>query len=207
MSRAPSWNETPNPFSTRCVRPGAIPFLFPPSQSAEPLIARLQQNGWIGAIIGPHGSGKSTLLATLAAAISDLPRRLLRVDLHDGQRQIPVEARRLLRRCPPELLVIDGYEQMGRWNRARLVARCRRGGWGLLATAHAPVGLPEIHRMGVDHRTVVRLVDNLQKDYPAHISSGDVLAGLERHGTNIRELLFELYDLYESRRRDTPSGK
>ena len=32
-----------NPFCTRRVRPGAIPFLFPPDQTAEALIERLDE--------------------------------------------------------------------------------------------------------------------------------------------------------------------
>ena len=97
--------------------------------------------------------------------------------------------------------MVDGYEQLGRWTRARLVAFCRRCDCGLLATAHAPVNLPEIHRTGMDPDTIQRLVDGLQAGYPPHVAPADVAAGLARHGTNVRELLFELYDLYESRRR------
>ncbi len=62
-----------NPFCTRWVRPGAIPFLFPPGENAEELADRLRQAGWWGEITGPHGSGKSALLAALTAAIEHAP--------------------------------------------------------------------------------------------------------------------------------------
>ncbi len=58
-----------NPFSTCRTRPGAIPYVFPPGQSAAALIERMRESGWRGQIVGPHGSGKSALLATLAPAI------------------------------------------------------------------------------------------------------------------------------------------
>ena len=59
-----------NPFATRHVRPGAIPFHFPAETSAAQLVARLRELNWRGAIVGPHGSGKSTLLVALAPGSS-----------------------------------------------------------------------------------------------------------------------------------------
>ena len=73
-----------NPFSTRFVRPGAVPYLFAPGQSADGLVRRLAGFGWRGQIIGPHGSGKSTLLAALAEPLARAGRRSWTVCLHDG---------------------------------------------------------------------------------------------------------------------------
>lgn len=60
-----------NPFATRWVRPGAIPFRFARSESMETIVARLQNNRWRGAIIGPHGTGKSTLVQSLLPTLAD----------------------------------------------------------------------------------------------------------------------------------------
>src|SRR3989442_1545921 len=47
---------TSNPFSTRFIRPGVIPFVFADGQSPETLVEQLRQHHWWGQIIGPHGS-------------------------------------------------------------------------------------------------------------------------------------------------------
>jgi len=189
-----------NPFSTRCVRPGAVPFLFPDDEDVQRLVGRLRERGWWGAVLGPHGSGKSALLATLVEALKRLPRRVLRVELHDRERRLPDHARRTLARDPPEQLVVDGYEQLGRLARWRLRRTCRRRGLGLLVSAHRPVGLPELYRTRVDLDLARRLVEHLQAGYEPHVAGDDVVVAHGRHGDNLRELLFALYDLYESRR-------
>src|SRR5581483_12050635 len=78
-----------NPFSTRFIQPGAIPFHFPTPDGLAAIVRRLEGAGGRGQIIGPHGSGKSTLLAALLGqrpnpptpfpgregGVSSLPRR------------------------------------------------------------------------------------------------------------------------------------
>ena len=62
-----------NPFATRFVRPGAIPYRF-----ANGLVGRdrasLRQHDWRGEIVGPHGSGKSTLVQTLIPPLKEAGR-------------------------------------------------------------------------------------------------------------------------------------
>src|ERR1700752_1716028 len=78
-----------NPFATRWVRPGAVPYHFTDGTNAPGLIASLKANHWRGAIIGPHGSGKSTLLATLVPLIKAAGRHVRAISLHDRQRALP----------------------------------------------------------------------------------------------------------------------
>jgi len=201
VSPRPLRTAADNPFSTRYVRPGAIPFLFPEAENVQRLLDRLREHGWWGAVVGPHGSGKSALMATLVEALEGLPRRVLRVDLHDKQRRLPSHARRALEDDPPEQLVVDGYEQLKRPGRWRLQRSCRRAGLGLLVGAHRPIGLPVLYRTGADLTLARRLVEQLAAGHEALVGDDDVTAAHARHGENVRELLFALYDLYEMRRQ------
>ncbi len=204
--------STDNPFSTRHVRPGAAPFLFQGDQTAAALVDRLQENGWRGQIVGPHGSGKSTLLSTLLPAVEHSGRCTCLIELHDGQRRLPagfwkgdshIFALRKSGQSPKQstLLVVDGYEQLGRFQRFRLKRFCRRGGLGLLVTAHASVGLPELFCTTAELTTVQRLVEQLQREYTFHVTPAEVAERFSQHAGNVREVFFDLYDLYESRRR------
>ncbi|HZY90588.1 MAG TPA: hypothetical protein VFE78_37545 [Gemmataceae bacterium] len=193
-----------NPFSTRFVRPGAVPFLFPPDQDAPGLVRALMSLGWRGAILGPHGSGKSTLVAALLPVLREAGKEPLAVTLHDGQRTLPAEAWRELLRPAARVAVIDGYEQLSRWQRWRLRRLCRRRGHGLLATAHTPVGLPILLRLSVTPETAVRVIERLLTTVPEATalrpSASELAARLQRQGENFREVLFELYDEYERQR-------
>ena len=60
-----------NPFATRFVRPGVIPYRFDDRRTVADLVATLREHGWRGEIIGPHGSGKSTLVQTLIPALQE----------------------------------------------------------------------------------------------------------------------------------------
>ena len=119
------------------VRPGAMPFLYPPGQCAASIVARLRDSGWRGQIVAPHGCGKSSLLCSLIPAIELAGVRTALVALRDGQRRLPGGLHGLDRLSPPAVLIVDGYEQLRRWNRFWLKRFCRRRRIGLLATAHA----------------------------------------------------------------------
>jgi adenylate kinase len=190
-----------NPFLTRRVRPGAIPFLFPSGINPARLVARLRQLGWRGAVVGPHGSGKSTLLESLRPDLHLAGRRVVNVCLHDGERMLP---RGILDVRPSDretVLMIDGYEQLSAWNRWRIERRCRRDGRGLLVTTHRPTRLPELYRTEVDGKLLERVVEHLLADRLRLITSAEVQRMFARHGENVRESLFALYDLHERRSR------
>ena len=57
VSERPPALPTENPFSSRHVRPGATSYRFPPGESVEAILARLEEQQWRGEIVGPHGSG------------------------------------------------------------------------------------------------------------------------------------------------------
>ncbi len=201
MSSARPEADTPaNPFCTRCVRPGARAFLFSGAQTAAELAARFQSARRRGVVVGPHGSGKSTLLATLVPELKRRGHRIAAIALHDGQRRLPS-------RFPPPsagadtVLVIDGYEQLGRTARCRLWWLCRRRQLGLLVTAHRRVRLPVLFCTEVDLRLAQRLARDLQRGFPRLVDDDDVAREFPRCEGNLRELLFQLFDLYEARQR------
>jgi hypothetical protein len=189
-----------NPFATCWTRPGAISYCFRNGDSASHLVARLAQNEWRGAIIGPHGSGKSTLLMTLIPLLQADGFQIHAITLRDRQRCLPA---RFLADAPNEraILIVDGYEQLGWLQRLRLNRFCRTANRGLLVAAHAPVRLATLIRLAPDEPLVQKLVVQLAKRIPTPITPEDVSASHACYGENVRDVLFDLYDRHEKRRR------
>lgn len=189
-----------NPFSTRFVRPGSIDYVFGEGESAGRLVARLRAAGWQGEIVGPHGSGKSALLAALIPEIRRAGKTPLLVELHDGQRRLPINLSELAVDTEFALntvLIVDGYEQLGFWARFRLASFRRRGGIGLLVTAHRSVGFCELYSTRPTVELALKIIARLAADVP----HADIQRAFDRRGGNIREMLFDLYDLFEQSRR------
>ncbi len=192
-----------NPFCTRRIRPGAVPFCFPSGVDLENLIDRLRLNQWRGEIVGPHGSGKLTLLASIIITIEQAGRQAVCFELHDGQRSLPRDWRRKTMTAalsPQAIVVVDGYEQLNLWNRFCLKRHCRRRHLGLLVTSHAVTGLPQIFRTSASLEMALQIVDQLTQNEHIKIPANLVADSLARHGADIRELLFDLYDYYEQQR-------
>jgi hypothetical protein len=192
-----------NPFATCWTRPGAIPFHFSEEQNTSQLVGKLAAHHWLAAIIGPHGSGKSTLLRSLEPELTAAGRTIHAIPLQDGQRWLP---RIPIKAGACTLLIIDGYEQLSWLERFRLFLRCRTRGAGLLVTSHKPTCLPTLIRLSPDRQLVERLVADLCAEASTPITPKDVAASHACHGSNVREILFDLYDRHEQqRRRRAPS--
>lgn len=192
-------SETPasNPFSTRFVRPGALPYQFPPKVSPEVLVARLRQNRGEGQIVGPHGSGKSTLLASLREPLLRGGCSSLTFSLRDGQRRLPLDWRKQVARCGARLVIVDGCEQLSFWSRALLKWHCRRNGWGLLITTHRDLGLATLFETGTSVELAQQLAAVLLAGDERRITSQMVAESFRSAGGDMRETLFDLYDRYE----------
>jgi hypothetical protein len=194
-----------NPFASRFLRPGTLPFLFDRGKSVETLLDDLGRQAWWGQVVGPHGTGKSTLLATLADALERIGRHPVRFTLHDGQRTLPVGGGARQPWDAQTQVIVDGYEQLSWLSRSRLGATCRLRKAGLLVTAHTDVGLPLLCETTVSDETAWQVVTRLaapgaDKAGQNPVSRAEIAASLQRHGGNLREVLFELYDLHEQRR-------
>jgi energy-coupling factor transporter ATP-binding protein EcfA2 len=194
-----------NPFATCWTSPGALQFHFTNNQTAARLAAKLATQQWRGAIIGPHGSGKSTLLESLKPAIVASGRSIQSISLHDGQSSLPRQFFKTCARDSNSLAIIDGYEQLGWLSRLRLWLLCRTSGAGLLVTAHSAVQIPTLVRLTPDRQLVEKLVDNLCSKVSTTITRADIAASHACHGSNVREVFFDLYDRHEERRRKSNS--
>ncbi len=193
-----------NPFASRFVRPGTLDFIYPSGISARQLIDRLARQGWRGAIVGRHGSGKSALLSDLFHEVQRAGRRPWHVILHAGERRLPLPLAAIAACGPDGLLLIDGYEQLGRWYRWRLARHCRRAGVGQLVTTHAPCELPTLIVLEPSLDLVRQLVGQLAQGRALPISDQEIAAAFAAAGGNVRETLFALYDLYEERQATGP---
>ena len=197
-----------NPFSTRFIRPGAIPYLFAEGESARTLVEKLRRQHWHGQITGAHGSGKSTLLVALLPALESVGRKVILLSLHQGQPRLPPLDRESIGATTQ--LVIDGFEQLSWWSRWRVHSLCRRRGAGLLVTAHAELGLPTIYRTQPSEALALRVVNALLPSDDRAIAPSDVSRAYDTSGGNLRETLFALFDVYQTRTRaqsdTTPSN-
>jgi hypothetical protein len=164
------------------------------------LIAQLAKQNWAGAIVGPHGSGKSTLLESLTPALRAAGWNVHAVALRDRHRRLPA---RFFKDVPEQrgMIIVDGYELLSRIDRFRLHRLARRRRLGLLVTAHSPTRIPTLVHLAPDERLVQMLVAKLTERAPTLLTLADVAAGYARHGANVREILFDLYDRHETLRR------
>jgi energy-coupling factor transporter ATP-binding protein EcfA2 len=197
-----SFAEPLNPFSSRYVRPGAIAYLFDAAHDARSIVDAFYSAGRRGAIIGPHGSGKTTLLSTLEPEIAARGGAVRTITLRDGGAGMPRLSE--LKLGPSTVLVVDGYEQLGWWRRMRLNRTVRRAGAGLLVTAHSPMDMPTLYTTASSPEIAARLVRGLVAEHAPGmclpIDDREIARRLTVHDGDVRELLFGLYDLYESQR-------
>ncbi|MGE3240929.1 MAG: hypothetical protein AB7G28_22985 [Pirellulales bacterium] len=187
-----------NPFATCWTRPGALPFQFAAGESAEQLVARFAAVGGRGEIVGPHGSGKSTLLEALKPQLAAAGWSVAAVTLRDGERRLPRGFLRQALAAPRPLVIVDGYEQLSHVNRIALRLRCRLSAAALLVTSHASAGWPLIYRTHPTRELAEQLVSSLTARNSSPISLRDIAASHASCGSNLRAMLFALYERHEA---------
>ena len=194
-----------NPFSSRFVRPGSIPYLFAAGSSAVQMVDKFFAAGRRGQIVGPHGAGKSTLLALLISELAARGEVVTHFELHDGERSLDEQ----IEIAPGSVICVDGYEQLSYWSRYGLMRRASRDGCGLLITTHRavwfPAKLPVLAEVRPSVEVGVKLALSLLAQHGGASNAGGIGATeIERIffevGGDMRELFFRLYDLYESQR-------
>lgn len=196
-----------NPFCSRRIRPGAIPFYFPEGVSLHTLLAELEKNAWCGQIIGPHGSGKSTLLAALLPAIALCGRKIVHLELQDGVRQLPISEADFQNMDSNTQLAIDGYEQLSYWTRRKLKNRAAKQGFGVVILGHEPLEYPDLYQTSRDLEVGKLIVSKLLENTIVRIPESVVEEHFELCSGNLREMLFSLYDVYEEAYRTLKNKK
>jgi hypothetical protein len=197
MLSQPLPESAANPFATRFIQPGAVPFLFPPDENVASLVRRLENQRWRGQIVGCHGSGKTSLLVALKAHLEQRipvfwyrvdPQHKLPGDWYPGQSTI-------WRRNT--LVVIDGFGQLSFWRQCwvRILAEWRR--CGLLVTTHRRLWtLPVLVELRPTESTFRAVVEHVLQNGPVPVKLDDALLGSvwQQYGPNMREALFCLYE-------------
>jgi hypothetical protein len=191
-------NARDNPFATaRVLR---IRYELP-DDDWPALIARVEANGYRGALVGPHGAGKTTLLEDLQQHLESrgVPTVWLRRDMerpHFARTELNEHFAKI---TPAHVISLDGAEQLTRlgWTLFKRRARQARG---LIITSHRPGLLPTLHTCSTNVRLLEQIVGRLLKPAPhAHPSSLPTPNDLfVRHRGNLRDALRELYDCYAS---------
>ena len=190
------------PFSAARLRPGTIDFVFEHGRNLAQLVDALEANQWRGEITGLHGTGKSTLLAALMPALEARGRIVKPVTLAAGQRSLPRGFLNSVRLTAGlGVAVVDGVEQLSAWNRLRLKRLCKVYAAGLLVASHRSAGLPGIYRTTIDVPRAWKVVEQLQHAFAPRVRISDLVERLTQRNGNLREALFDLYDLYEERNR------
>lgn len=190
-----------NPFASRHLQPGAIPFLFRDEQSIEGLADQISKARCLRqAIVGPHGTGKSTLIQQLCERLG-CPA----IVLHSTTPKQVGLMECMARVRSGDLCLIDGYEQLTYWGRGLLVAYAARRRVKLCASSHRlPLGFELIWETKVDHAVEDHVISRLLVGAEPQVKSALLESeawrkSREKQGENLRESLFDMYDWW----RDT----
>lgn len=137
-----------------------------------------------GEIVGHHGCGKTTLfleLLTLARAQGEIAT-VCTFRRESGLIQQDCS----LRLSEPELChFIDGADLMSAASRA-LIRNLR-----VLCTSHYSLGLPEIYRCTTTPELLRSLIESLTS---VDVGAASAAKLFQRHGGNLRDVFWELYD-------------
>jgi hypothetical protein len=192
-----------NPFATAHIH--RVRYQFD-GLTWDQFLERLAQRNYRGAVVGPEGAGKSTLLEDLrsrlaARGFEPVPLRLTQ--------EAPRFPRALLRHLGATLarrhvVLLDGAEQMSRWDWGIFRWRIRRAG-GLVITAHRPGLLPTVLTCATSPGLLSEIVRRLLGE-TGSVSHEEIERLFRRHRGNVREALRELYDTCGSQPAEALQG-
>jgi len=159
------------------------------------IFRRLEQLEWRGAVVGPHGSGKTTMLDSLAERLEERGQCVHRLRLGVG-RGLDEDSREALLAALArgEFVLLDGAEQLGPWAWHR-IRRAADAAAGLVVTSHRRGRLPLLLATSTTPQTLERCLSKLLGPGALPFSGEQIRAMWKRHGGNVREALWEAYDL------------
>ncbi len=202
-----------NPFSTRRVRPGQLPFLFPENLDISQVVERFRTENFRGQIVGPHGCGKSTLACEISERISAEFGSVRHLIIRPNGGRVSCSATKVqleIQNEPgtelPELLVIDGSECLTWINRQVLFKSTANRGIKLLITSHIPIsGLPIVCTLTPDFPRFSKLVHQLLigTGMERHFDERLLREVYQKANANIREAFMTLYDVAEQQKQQS----
>ena len=194
--------KSTNPFSTRFFQPGAMHYAFLSHGCWDKIVDSALEGIRCKLIVGPHGSGKSTFVRSL---IPKLTERLSGGQVHLLQLSSDGTACQVVRRDMPNwraypVVIIDGIEQLSWFRRWLVLWYCRRHKLPLLATSHRVFrGCQVLWQTRIDPQTERWVLETILADYGPELvdialQSDAWKSSRARHGDNLRETLFDMYD-------------
>jgi len=201
-----------NPFSTRYVQPGRIPFQLRSGVTVEQLVDRfLRVWSRRAAIIGPHGSGKSSLLETMLKSFPGnymVSQFRLNSASVDAENSISRWVRESQSWHNSTIVTIDGYEQLGWWTQYRIGRLIKKSESRLLVTTHKPIrGFSVLWATHQDFQDDAYVLNNLlahtqQLAASPKLMDEALICWSEirlRYPTDMREALMQMYDWWEKK--------
>lgn len=193
-----------NPYCAHGFAPGRVPWGAQSGVVLDDVVTQLTRRVGAWQILGPHGSGKTTLLAHLARVAL---ARGCSVERWRGTRRLDTPVHAGGRALSASLVLLDEAEQIPWLRRAGLRLWCTLRRRTLVMTTHSDLGVDVLCTLAVtapvlDH--VLAALWSAQGVVPTRVDSALLL---RRHGGNVREILFELYDEHERARRSVPRDR
>ncbi len=189
-SRLKPCSRYDNPFATCWTRPNSLPWVPVGDHDVVGLIDRLDHVA-CAQIVGPHGCGKSTLLQNMTRELLNRGEHVFTWTMDGAGRRNPF-------RLPRNgYLFVDGYEQLGLYQSARARVGSRMAGVRLLVTTHRRRALPTLVELSPSATLLEQLLKSLLANRPSPVTLADARLSFARHGGNLREVWFDLYDLHE----------
>ncbi len=113
---------------------------------------------------------------------------------------------------PCSIAILDGYEQLGFWSRFTIERIARARSISILATAHRPIrGFETIWETSVNESSSKWVVEQLLQQAGMPYNANELLQSeawsrsRAKHGQNLRESLFDMYDWWQNRGSDDNS--
>jgi len=197
-----SLTVTHNPFATRFLRPGAIPFLFSDGSDLGAFVSSFVKRHCFGQIVGPHGCGKSTLCFAMADRLKSEFACVKYVTIRSAK-DVDVKRYRDGVGESSVLTIVDGLERLALLQQQLMIKHLLKMDSvhgvrnGLLITSHRPIKfVPMLTRLEPSFEAFKSVVDYLD---PKHCFDAKQLKQVfeQTHG-NIREALMVCYDLHAS---------